>query len=272
MPDMNYQGEVYGFNNDGSKSLGSSYGAAPFQGAYIRDKQTGILTNLGTLNPGWTGNARDMSEDGNVIVGYDSLMLGREAWVWTSSDGIISLNMRLAALGVAGVPPLGTCVACSDDGSVIVGGGNLTPGYIAELPGHVPFGTGTAGCAGFPVLSASPFPVMNTPVLTFKSTNAPPNSLGLVLITDVPDQFGSDPFGIGVLLHVDLFASTQLITLDAFSDPFGAGGAVANIPNNAALVGQTYFVQILWAWPTSTCFIPPFGLSTTNGLAMTINP
>jgi hypothetical protein len=207
-----------------------------------------------------------------VIDGYDNNQLANQGWVWTSSDGIISLNNRLAALGVIGVPPLSACAACSDDGSVIVGGDVFATGFIVELPGLVPYGTGTPGCNGAPVLTASPFPVINTPALTFKSTNAPPSSLGLVLVTDAADPVGQDPFYIGVLLHVDLFAASQVITLDAYSDAFGNGGALADIPNYASLVGQTYYIQILWAWPTSVCYLPPYNLSTTNGLAMTIHP
>jgi hypothetical protein len=212
----------------------------------------------------------DISEDRNVIVGFDSLMLGIEAWVWTSTDGIVSLNNRLAAAGVFGVPALGACMACSDDGSVIVGGGAFTPGFIVEFPILVPYGAATAGCTGSPVLTASQAPFVNTPSFTLRSTLAPPNSLGLVLVTNVADDNGSDAFGIGVQLHVDLFASTEVITLDAFSDAFGEGTAAAPIANNPLLGGLTYYVQILWAWPFSACFIPPYNLSTTQGLSITI--
>jgi hypothetical protein len=269
--DANYLGEVYNFDNNGSRSVGTMNGT-PFTGAFVRDQQTGTLTNLGTLTPGWQGNAKDLSEDGNVVVGYDNLMLSSQAWVWTSSDGMISLNSRLAAMGIAGVPPLARCNAVSDDGRVIVGGAVMSTGFIVELPSLTPFGAGTPGCTGPAALSAAPWPHVNTPAFTLTSTNAPPASLGLTLITNAPDLFGSDPFALGVLLHVDLFASTETITLDAYTDVFGVGTVPAPIPNNPLLAGSTYYAQILWSWPVSTCYLPPYNLSTTNGLGITIHP
>jgi hypothetical protein len=269
---LNFEGEVHGFNNNGSKSVGTNYfgnASGTFE-AFIRDTATGTLTKLGSLNPGWGGHAVDISEDGNVIVGYDSLMLGTDAWVWTSGDGIVSLRNRLLAAGVPGVPTLGFCNGVSDDGSVIVGGSHFGPGFIAVLPMLVNYGDPTPGCAGSPILSATPAPFVNTPSFTLRSTLAPPSSLGLVLITNSQDVVGSDPFAIGVQLHVDLFFATEVITLDAFSDAFGNGAAPAGIPNNPLLGGLTYYGQILWAWPFSSCFIPPYNLSTTQGLAITI--
>jgi uncharacterized membrane protein len=267
----NFLGEVFGFNNDGSKSVGTVNGGGGST-AYVRDRATGVITPLGTLNSGWVGNATDISEDGNFICGWDSLMLAGEAWLWTSTDGIVSLQNRLIAAGVPNVPALRAALACSDDGSVIVGGGAFSPGFIAELPMLVSYGAATPGCAGSPVLSATPAPFVNTPSFAFHSTLCPPSSLGLVLLTDVPDIMGSDPFGIGVQLHVDLFFSSTVITLDPVSDPFGNSTVVAGIANNPFLGGLTFYTQILWAWPTSTCFIPPYNLSMTQGLAITIQP
>jgi uncharacterized membrane protein len=270
--DLNYQGEVFGFNNDGSKSVGKIETGTGSFNAFVRDRQSGVITQLGQLTPGMSGNAMDISEDGNVIVGWDNLGTSGEAWVWTSSDGIISLSNRLAALGITGVPPLKTAYACSDSGSVIVGGGSLAVGFIVELPGLVSFGTGTPGCNGLPVLTASPFPRVNTPTFTLSSTNAPPSSLGLAMITNVADVAGSDPFFIGAQLHVDLINSTEVITLDATSDSSGNGTAPCPIPNIPALIGAKYYSQILWAWPFSTCFMAPYNISTTNGVAITIHP
>lgn len=214
----------------------------------------------------------DVSEDRNVVVGFDSLMLATDAWVWTSTDGIVSLNNRLASLGVFGVPSLRAAVACSGDGRMIVGGGAFGPGFIVELPILVPFGTGTPGCNGFSVLTGSPAPVVNTPSFSLTSTNAPPNALGLVLVTNAANVQGSDPFFLGVTLHVDLFASTDTFTIDASSDAFGTGVAPAPIPNAPQLAGATYYAQTLWAWQLTSCFLPPYNLSTTNGLGITIQP
>lgn len=270
--DPNFQGEVYGFNNDGSLSVGTNYFSGSSYSAFIRDKQTGIMLNLGQLNSGWAGNAKDISENGKVVVGFDSLMLAIEAWVWTPSDGIISLNNRLAALGVTGVPPLGSCTAVSDDGNVIVGGGGFTTGFIVQMSNLLPFGTGTPGCTGPEVLSGSPAPKVNTPSFALSCTNAPPSSLGLWLFMDAADFAGSDPFAIGAKLHVDLFAATTLIGLNGTSDPTGLGTCAAPIPSTPTLAGATLYAQALWAWPLSVCNNLPFGLSSSNGLAITFLP
>ena len=122
--DPDFQGEVFGFNQDGSKSVGTfGFPGQNFYRAFVRDAGTGVITNLGSLHSNWAGKAIDISEDGNVIVGYDNNGLARKAWVWTSSDGIISLNDRLVAAGVTGTADLFVCRAVTDDGKIIVGGG-----------------------------------------------------------------------------------------------------------------------------------------------------
>ena len=163
----NFEGEVYGFNQDGSRSVGTNYFGNPLgtYGAFVRDSQTGVMTNLGSLTSGWGGNAADLSEDGKLIVGFDTKSLARKAWVWTATDGIKSLNDRLAALGVSGVPELEVCRACSDEGNVVVGGGRIGggpfdfAGYIVEFDTPnaqwTDLGNGLAGTNGIPLLKGT---------------------------------------------------------------------------------------------------------------------
>ncbi|MBL8696404.1 MAG: hypothetical protein JNJ88_20070 [Planctomycetes bacterium] len=113
---------------------------------------------------------------------------------------------------------------------------------------------------------------MHSPLSCFGITfnNAPPSSVGLGIVANAQDLAGSDPFSIGVLLHVNLFAATEIITLDYFSDALGNGLAAAPIPNAPTLVGDTYYAMALWAWPLSACFLFDYGLSTSSGLAITV--
>lgn len=156
----NIQGEVYGFNHDGSKSVGTRWFAGGNYSAFILDRQTGVFTNLGQLSSTWAAAASDLSDDASVIVGFDYFSLSRKAWVWTASDGIISLNDRLSALGIAGAPALQVCRAVSADGSVIVGGAGLaggalgSAGFIVEIPKTkwTNLGHGLAGTNGMPKL------------------------------------------------------------------------------------------------------------------------
>ncbi|HZM01118.1 MAG TPA: hypothetical protein VFD43_12795 [Planctomycetota bacterium] len=160
-----YQGEVYGLNYDGGTSVGTVYFSGTTYSAFVRDTQSGSFTNLGSLQSGWGGIASDLADDSSVIVGFDSLMLARKAWVWTAGDGMIGLQERLTAKGIVGVPELETCNAVSVDGTVIVGrgqvgGGGLGwAGYIAELPTTPALWAnllgGLSGTAGVPKLAGT---------------------------------------------------------------------------------------------------------------------
>ncbi len=150
------------------------------------------------------------------------------------------------------------------------GAANAGAAYVFDLGtgcGVSSFGTGTPGCSGSQNVGVSTCPLAGTPSFAFTCDNAPPNSLGLLLVGDAQDLAGSDPFGIGVLLHVDLLASIELISLDLFSDPSGLATTVPfAIP--AAVVGNTYYAMALWAW--ASCSLPPYNLSTSRGLSLTI--
>ena len=157
--DQTFQGEVYGTNENGTVSVGTLFFSGLYYSAFKRDA-LGNLTNLGSLNQDWAGNATDLSEDETVIVGYDNVGLAREAWVWTEADGIISLDDRLAALGITGTPETLVCRACSDDGNIVVGGAGDgffdSSGFIVEFsPSSSPWtdlGQGLAGTVGTPEL------------------------------------------------------------------------------------------------------------------------
>ena len=153
--DPDLQGEVYEVNFEGNLSVGTLYFSGANLTAFIRDASTGVATNLGSLQADWAAAASDLSEDGTVVCGFDYLMLSRRAWVWTPASGIKSLEARLAAQGVTGVPVLQTCMGISNDGTVIVGS-TATTGYIAELQGTwTDLGGGLAGVAGIPKLAGS---------------------------------------------------------------------------------------------------------------------
>jgi hypothetical protein len=132
------------------------------------------------------------------------------------------------------------------------------------------YGTGTPGCAGPHALGVNQEPMINSPAFAITCNNSPPSSVGLCIVTDAQDLAGSDPFAIGVLLHVDFFSATEVLTFDFLSDPIGNALTVGtSIPNNLALVGKTYYAMALWG-PWSSCSLAPFQLSTSEGLAFTI--
>jgi len=151
--------------------------------------------------------------------------------------------------------------------------------FVNETPtpaGISTFGTGTRGCAGRLAMGASASPKINSPQFKLTTTNAPRWSTGLVLISDQQDAVGSDPFGLGALLHVGLVGASTFTSLTAKSDAAGQAFAATPIPNAPSFVGATLYVQSLFvestANGTGVCTPSPFGIVTSNGLRMTFQP
>jgi uncharacterized membrane protein len=240
------EGEVFGFNEDGSTSVGTYRTDGNLYDAFVRDQVSGVMTILGTVHSNWSAQATDISEDGNTIVGFDHNGLAREAWVWTSTDGMISLNDRLTALGVTGVGPLYVCRAISDDGTVIVGGGEDgglfgIGGFILDLSDDpwTDLGGGTVGINGQPQLSGSGTLVggstatlvltdapASTPMLAWMSfASTPQNHFGgTVHATPFSNQFllGSSSFGtleLSTTWPVGVPADTEVWFQFILSDP-----------------------------------------------------
>lgn len=134
----------------------------------------------------------------------------------------------------------------------------------------IAYSAGTPGCAGPHALSATNSAKIGIPNFTLKCTNAPANSLGGWFITDSQDIPGSDAFNVGVKLHVDFFNATEAFVIDSYSDSAGLGILAIPVPNNPVLVGKTFYAQTVWAWALTVCFNFPMGLSSSNGLAITI--
>jgi uncharacterized membrane protein len=186
--DINEQGEAYNFTADGSLSVGTMYqgSTSGWYSAYSRTSG-GVITNLGSLNSNMAGTAKDVTEDGSFIVGYDVAGLTREAWLWTAGSGIISLDSVLASMGFAGTDTF-VCSSVSDDGNVVVGGhsnnGGFADGYIVEFNSTpwVDLGGGTAGALGQPVFEASGDLTAGS-TLNLDLFNAPPSAIFLMWIS-----------------------------------------------------------------------------------------
>ena len=260
--DPNTLGEVYGFNEDGSWSVGTmGFPGQNYYRAFLRDAGTGVVTNIGSLHSNWGGNATDISEDGRVIVGYDVNGLARDAWVWTSTDGIISLNDRLVAAGITGTPALLVCRAVSDDGKVIVGGGQTggggpfdAGGYIIgleDLPWTNLF-NGLAGTAGLTpkLLGEGELTAGSTTTLTLGDARANSSAWVVVGFSEL-----SAPFKSGVLVP-----SPDLLLGPVTTD--GAGGLALSAPWPA---GVPSGVNTFWQeWIQDPA--APKGFAASNGV------
>ncbi|MBI3818534.1 MAG: hypothetical protein HY286_07580, partial [Planctomycetes bacterium] len=119
-------------------------------------------------------------------------------------------------------------------------------------------------------LAVYSIPKVGNSLFEFTCSHCPPDSLGLLLITNQTYATDSDPFGIGLNLLVDLFSSTEVFALDIMSNSLGGAGTPTPIPNNNLLAGNKYYAQVISLWPSSICTPSVLGLSSSNGIAMTI--
>jgi hypothetical protein len=140
-------------------------------------------------------------------------------------------------------------------------------------PGGLPnvsYGIGTPGCNGAHHICGNGAPTVGNAGFALSCSNAPVSALGLCLVANAQDVAGSDPFQLGILLHLDLVLATDIQAIDFHSDAAGLGTAPAPIPNNPVLIGVHYFGQGIWAWTPQQCQPSPFGLSSSDGLDIPI--
>ena len=219
-------GEVFGMTTDGSLSVGTLYQNSPsfLYEAFLRDAGTGAITNLGALDGNnYAAAGLDINDDGTVIAGFDYLSLTRIGWIWTASDGIISLQDRMAALGLS-IPNVYTCNAVSDDGLTVVGGappqgGGFSAGYIAKLsPDGLweDLGGGITGINGVPQLTGSG-PLVGGTVATLDLVNAPPSALMLAWMAFAPSNI---PYFGGTVFTLPF--NTQIIVPSSPAGTFSA--------------------------------------------------
>ncbi len=199
--------------------------------------------------------------------GFD--LLGAGASTAVSIGGVAATGVSVVSDStIRCIAPAGAAGAHDVAVTSSFGAGSLAGGFVhtADL---LAYGTGTPGCDGTQEIAAVALPVIGAPDFGLLTERAPAGSLGLLLVTDVQDAAGSDPFGIGIALHVDLFLAVEVVALDTTSDAAGHGSCMFAVPSNAALVGTVWYAQTIWAW--TSCALPPYGLSSSRGLRFVVS-
>jgi len=141
--------------------------------------------------------------------------------------------------------------------------------------GITTYGAGLPGCAGVQSIAASSNPVLSNPIFELLCDHAPANALGLALLGDAKLDPFVDSLFLGLPLAIDVFGTSFLQGLDFVSDAAGDGRAALPIPNAPILVGRTFYAQGIWVWgsgPGAACNSSIFGMSSTDGLEITILP
>jgi hypothetical protein len=134
-------------------------------------------------------------------------------------------------------------------------------------------GPGTGGCQGQLVVNGNGQPNIGNLGFGLTTSNAPVKSLGLALAGTAAFPAPIDAFGLGFVLIVDVFNSTELIPIDTISDVSGVGYAPAPIPFTPALVGASYVVQSIWLESSlASCGPSPFRLVSSMALQFSILP
>lgn len=139
------------------------------------------------------------------------------------------------------------------------------------LTGLTPYGTGVPGCSGAHVLDAATSPVLGNLAFELRGSQGPANGFGFVVIAGAPDVAGSDPFGLGVPLHVAL-QSWVLVAQLAPTDAQGLLRLGLPIPGVMSLAGLGLYAQMAHLWTPQVCTPSPSLWSSSHGLAITIQP
>jgi hypothetical protein len=130
------------------------------------------------------------------------------------------------------------------------------------------YGRGTPDCSGRIGMWANHAPTVGDTDFAYLVSNAPVDSVGLLLLGGPAITQGADPLGIGVTFHIGFGAlETRLV----FSDHVGAARIPDPVPNLTSIVGLPVFVQTMWSVDMAmTCSPSPLGLASSRGLTVTI--
>ena len=123
--------EIFGISDTGARVVGIWNG----EGFYT-DDDGGTINTFGTMIPGYGANATDTNEALTRIVGFDSQLLDRIAWVWEPGSGFTNLFQALTNAGVPNLPPFGLSVvnSCDASGEILTGFTQFGGAWIVEFP------------------------------------------------------------------------------------------------------------------------------------------
>ncbi|MBL8723569.1 MAG: hypothetical protein JNK49_05950 [Planctomycetes bacterium] len=197
--------------------------------------------------------AQRLREDGTVVDAQGFAL-------WRSADH----ETRVAALG--GGLGRGLFAAAVHDEALAA----LRVSLRALRPqGLEPFGLGTPGCFGPHRLDGTEPPIAGASGFALRCDRGPAQGFGMLLAGTVADLLGSDPFGLGLRLHVSITPPATAAAVGFATDAAGVGGVSLPLPPGAAFVGMRFHTQAAFWWP-GPCLPTPFGVSSSEGLTLVV--
>jgi len=211
------------------------------------DLLTTLYDNFGSTvfwagGPGLTFQNRGLMVGGNTYFGWDTADINGDGYLDAISSGV---------------------------------GAIVFVNQLGHPTGVSAYGYGTSGCEGRLGLSANHSPSAPDPTFGVLTTNAPQDTLGLLMIADVADAPGANWFGVGAVIHLNPLASAEFQVFDSPSNLHGSGFTSLPIPGVPTLVGSTYHAQSLWLELSNSgqrCSTALLDIVTSNGLSLTIQP
>ncbi|MCA8966572.1 MAG: VCBS repeat-containing protein, partial [Planctomycetes bacterium] len=244
-------GELLLLHGDGHGSF-ATIDAAALSGGSVESLAVGDFDGDGWLDVAAAGGAQIEVVFGQGVVWRGSELLG----------GGAAVTRSVAAHDIGGD---GRCEVLCATGAAEVA---VSSGRRAAPAGLSNYGVGTPDCAGRIGMWANGSPRLGNLEFAYTVTNAPRSTFGFLLQGGPEDVAGSDPFGIGVLLHIGLgFVNTELV----FTDALGRAVLPRPVPNDPGLVGLPVYVQTLWQGVVpGTCASSSQGISSSIGLICTV--
>jgi hypothetical protein len=129
------------------------------------------------------------------------------------------------------------------------------------------YGTGTPGCDGAVRCHGNSAPRLGNAGFALVGDRLAALLPTFVLFGTGADLNGSDPFGLGVLLHVQ---PAGLVVVSTTADGSGVATLPLPIPPSPTLVGSAFHAQMAAFY--SACLPSPLGLGTSNGVTLTVRP
>ncbi|MDE0892321.1 MAG: hypothetical protein OSB14_09065, partial [Planctomycetota bacterium] len=275
-------GEVWGFSENNQYVAGVTQGQGFVWDAVNGRTLTGTLPSTDSFR---TGEARGVSNDGQVVVGWYRVAFPFDvrATIWTPADGIQELKSVLISNGATGVPSLRMASAISADGTKILaydgsgwgiadlGTGGTSGSYcfgdgsgIACPCGNA--GTSGAGCANSAgagaTLSRSGIASASSSGLVLESTGLVPGQPGLYFQGNNAIAGGQGTsFGDGIRC-----AGGSVIRLQVrAASSSGVSSTTINIATKGAVSGGDLRRYQLW-YRDPNLSLCGFGYNLTNGV------